>query len=257
TSRVARTLAGQDVLVRILVVKNEGHRHLNILRKTSTGRNTFLSNNHCLPMLAEVVLEDIVFGVFPKAYGSLELAFESWTKNSVGDILDMLLQALEALCFIHNLGIAHRDAFIDNFLIQWNPESLCTMKISPSRPRVYLIDFEFAIEFPDNTLPSECVSIGYPLDDVVQSQDNLGYGRPIPPEVDSGHPYNPFKLDIWQLGDGLREFKTTIASIDEVLESFICENPNDRMNATEALHKLQSVVHSMTPLSLLIPFPEI
>ncbi|TFK33782.1 hypothetical protein BDQ12DRAFT_614775, partial [Crucibulum laeve] len=82
------------------------------------------------------------------------------------------------------------------------------------------------------------------------------YGRPVPPEMDSGHPYDPFKLDIWQLGDGLREFKTTIASIDEILENFTNENANNRMNATEAFEKLESVVYSMAPSSLLIPFPD-
>ncbi|TFK33785.1 hypothetical protein BDQ12DRAFT_670014, partial [Crucibulum laeve] len=107
------------------------------------------------------------------------------------------------------------DAFLDNFLIQWNPQSLLTMKISPSRPRVYLIDFELAMEFPENTPLDECVTIGCPLDN-----------------------------------------STTIASIDGILENFTNENANDRMNATEALDKLESVVHSMAPSSLLTPFPE-
>ncbi|TFK31896.1 hypothetical protein BDQ12DRAFT_744414, partial [Crucibulum laeve] len=137
----------QDVLMHGLVVRNEGHRHFTILQRISTSRNTFLSKNHCLPMLTEIVPEDIVFGVFPKAYGSLD--------NLVGDILDMLLQALEALCSIHNLGKAHRDAFLDNFLIQWNPEFLLTMKMSLSCPWVYLIDFKFAIEFPDESQQKE------------------------------------------------------------------------------------------------------
>ena len=35
-----------------------------------------------------------------------------------------------------------QDAFHDNFVIQWHPGSLRTMRVSISRPRVYLIDFE-------------------------------------------------------------------------------------------------------------------
>ncbi|KAF4617628.1 hypothetical protein D9613_006221 [Agrocybe pediades] len=104
--------------------------------------------NHTLPLLAEFLLEDIIFGVFPKVGGTAMYAFDLWPENSVGDVLEMLMQMLEALEFTHAMKIAHRDVFLDNFLVQWHPESLLTMKISPSRPRVYLIDFEAAIEFP-------------------------------------------------------------------------------------------------------------
>ena len=92
---------------------------------------------------------------------------------------------IKALVFIHGLNIAHRvstwlyqliflaknfqlplrcfqDAFHDNFIVQWHPESLFTMKISFTRPRVYLIDFEVAIQFPAEFPESECVSVGPP-----------------------------------------------------------------------------------------------
>lgn len=99
-------------------------------------------------MIAEFQFEDVVFGFFPKVGESLKLAYDFWPENSVGDIVDMIMQMLEALAYLHDLKIAYRDAFRDNFVIQWQPESLLTMKIAASRPRVYLIDFEVAIEFP-------------------------------------------------------------------------------------------------------------
>ncbi|KIM39229.1 hypothetical protein M413DRAFT_29411 [Hebeloma cylindrosporum] len=90
---------------------------------------------------------DIVFGIFPKVAARVSDMVGLWAKNSVGDVLGMIMQMLEGLAFIHDKSIAHRDVFLDNFLVKWHPESLATNTISPSRPRVYLIDFETAVEF--------------------------------------------------------------------------------------------------------------
>jgi len=46
-------------------------------------------------MLAEFEFEDIIFGIFPKASGTMGEAYDSWPNNSVGDVIDMLMQALE------------------------------------------------------------------------------------------------------------------------------------------------------------------
>ena len=97
-------------------------------------------------------------------------------------------------------SITHlQDAFHDNFVIQWHPESLRTMKVPISRPRVYLIDFETAVQFPAGCPLTECVSVGLPVAEK--------YSRPLAPELVSGKAYNPFKLDIWQLGYSFSFFK--------------------------------------------------
>ena len=98
-TRAAQTSEGQAVVVKVLAIRDEGHECLDIIRKTSAGPLVLLSNNHCLPLIKEFVFEDIMFGVFPKTDGSFEEAWGSWTRNSVGDILDMLLQILEVITF--------------------------------------------------------------------------------------------------------------------------------------------------------------
>ena len=126
-TRIARTQEGHDIAVRVIVIRRQGDQHLKILRKIATGPYSLFSNNHTLPMLGEFQFEDIIFGLFPKAGGTMEEAFGYWPKNSVGDVIDMLMQALEvslifsrvtpcvffngeiqALAFIHDLHIAHR-----------------------------------------------------------------------------------------------------------------------------------------------------
>ncbi|TFY57490.1 hypothetical protein EVG20_g8528 [Dentipellis fragilis] len=190
-SRAACLQNGQDVVVRIVVLKGEGRKYLEILRKIATGPLGLLSSNHTLPMLKEIAGDSATFCVFPMVGGgNLRNAYDGWAKTSAGDILDMVMQALEGLAFIHNLNIAHRDAFCDNFIVQWQPESLYTMKVPTSRPRVYLIDFETALASEPDSSNRTCV--GFPTDEPEE------YTRPAIPEMRSGQPYDPFKVDVWQ-----------------------------------------------------------
>ena len=46
-------------------------------------------------MFMEFQFEDIIFGIFPKVGAEMLDAFGYWPNNSVGDIIDMLLQMLE------------------------------------------------------------------------------------------------------------------------------------------------------------------
>ncbi|KAF8955859.1 kinase-like domain-containing protein [Flammula alnicola] len=249
--RAARTREGLDVVIRVIVHGNAGQDHLKILRKIAAGKDSLNSNNHTLPLFREFQFEDIVFGIFPKVGAGVSDVYGGWAKNSVGDIIEMLMQMLEGLAFIHQENVAHRDAFRDNFLVQWHPESLATKKISVSRPRVYLRDFEVAIEFPPECPVDERVCTGLPISGSLRLEK---YSRPHAPEFASGKPYNPFKLDVWQLGTSFSElqFKTTIPSIDQVLIDMTHADPVHRLDAQEAFDQLRTVVHSMTPESLLI-----
>ena len=75
------------------------------------------------------------------------------------------------------------------------------MKVSITRPRVYLIDFESAVQFPAGCPSNDRVSVGLPL------PDEEKYSRPHAPEFGSGKAYCPFKLDVWQLGNSFSGFK--------------------------------------------------
>ena len=73
------------------------------------------------------------------------------------------------------------------------------MKVSISRPRVYLIDFETAVQFPAGCPLTERVSVGCPVAEK--------YARPHAPEFAFGKAYCPFKLDVWQIGHSFSDFK--------------------------------------------------
>lgn len=72
-----------------------------------------------------------------------------------------------------------------------------TMTVPVSRPRVYLIDFEVATEFPAELPIEDCACTGYPIGGSFGRVEE--YSRPHFPEMKSGAPYDPFKLDVHQL----------------------------------------------------------
>ena len=136
------------------------------------------------------------------------------------------------------------------------------MKVSISRPRVYLIDFETAVQFPAECPLTDRVSVGCPF--TVAEK----YARPHAPEFASGKGYNPFKLDVWQLGYSFSDFKiwrciifyslrllqtsqSTIPTTDEVVVSMTNIDPVQRLDAKEAKDRLGTIFYSMAPESLL------
>ncbi|PIL28179.1 hypothetical protein GSI_09716 [Ganoderma sinense ZZ0214-1] len=240
-TRAARAPDGRDVVFRVLAIGDAAY--------------SLISANHMLPLLELIELDDITFGVFPKVAFSCSELYHGWAESSVGDILEMIAQCLEALVFLHTCGIAHRDAFKDNFVIQWVPESLRIDYDSPSsRPRVYMIDFELAIRFPLDSPKEERVCVGRPSGG---SESLPGpSGRPMPPEVLSGQPYDPFKLDVWQLGNSISDLKSTIPEIDKVLVSMVDPDPATRPTAYEAMRALLDAIGAIPPVALLIE-PEV
>ncbi|KAL1686152.1 hypothetical protein GGG16DRAFT_64832 [Schizophyllum commune] len=251
SSHTVRTSSRQDAVLRVVAIRDEGREQLRIWRKLATAPHALISENHTLPFLQEFAFEHITFAVFPYVAQPMDRIYGGWAKNSVGDILDAVMQALEGLAYIHALGIAHRDAFKYNFLMQFYPESLLTRMVPISRPRVYLIDFETAIEFPADCPPSERLCVGLPCINSISDADK--YMPPRIPEMDTGEPYDPFKLDVWQLATSLLDFDSTLPAVEEVFAYMGSDDPADRLPAQEALTRLREALEDMPPKALLIP----
>lgn len=82
-------------------------------------------------------------------------------------------QIAEAICYIHSMGIAHRDIKLENILV------------NSAERRVLLSDFGYSIS---------------PRDFDQLSTTKLGTLVYLPPEIVDNKPYNPFKADIWSCG---------------------------------------------------------
>ena len=85
-------------MCRVVAVGKDGKNYLEALRRLATSPTTLFSDNGVLPMLQEIQWFDITFCLFPLSGVNLSEVFGAsahWNKNSVGDLMDMLLQALE------------------------------------------------------------------------------------------------------------------------------------------------------------------
>ena len=93
-----------DVVCRLITVGGDGHECLAALRRLTAAPLTIFSDNGVLPMLREIQFYDITLGIFPYAGLSMSDVFGpsvlDLAKNSVGDLMDLLLQALEVGNFI-------------------------------------------------------------------------------------------------------------------------------------------------------------
>ncbi|PPQ81709.1 hypothetical protein CVT25_013439 [Psilocybe cyanescens] len=101
-------------------------------------------------------------------------------------------------------------------------------RCSVSSVKYYTIDYEMSDYFPPNTL---CVGF-------------YGQEKDVP-ELSDTVPYDPFKLDIFQLGTVVQMFIEEYEGLDflEPLgEAMTCQNPEMRLTAVKSLEKLRCIV---------------
>ncbi|KAI0040973.1 hypothetical protein FA95DRAFT_1527043 [Auriscalpium vulgare] len=201
--------------------------------------------NHSVPILDTFVdSEDsqISYIVMPflKSLGRPEFEF-------IGEFLDFGEQILEGLTFLHENGIAHRDCASANIMMDasamfpqgFHPISqsfLADMSdVAPSYSRLsagvkyYFVDYGISSEFPLDSDPASRLVVG-----------TLGRDQE-PPELSDTVPYDPFKLDIFVVGNVFRREYYEVAANLDFLRPFVLamtkQDPNMRPSAHELLEQ--------------------
>ncbi|KZT34956.1 hypothetical protein SISSUDRAFT_223602 [Sistotremastrum suecicum HHB10207 ss-3] len=250
----ARTSEFRDVVIRLIRKGDEGLEHLDALRAVAKGELSFHVNNHCVPVLQELTLEDMTFVVFPLLGNSVDYP---WFYD-FHEVFEFVFQAVESVAYLHEHLIAHLDIDIDNFLINFAGDQRCPEwpdrgKFRSFFPvRYYLGDMELCVRFSEDSDPSSRKIVGHPTLRI--GVDPSKYGRELVPEMAHSEPYCPFKADVWQLGNMLsRMFQPSAQIIPELFalsEAMKSLDPNDRPTSAQALDRVRHL-RAVTPESIL------
>ncbi|KAF8510425.1 kinase-like domain-containing protein [Hysterangium stoloniferum] len=245
----ARTLDDRDVLIRLVAKGDNGLNHLEALRRLAVGNVGSRGDNHTVPVLRLITLEDMTFAVFPL----MACGFIAGWYYQLHEVIDATIQLLEGLAFVHGRLVAHRDIDNDNILINFVNGPRVRGESGPFRSqfpvRYYLNDFEFAVCSAEDSLLSDRLVSGIPILRPIEE-----YGRLPAPEMLSGKPYCPFKCDIWQMGTLFCETFNQISALPSEIKQLYLEmtdgNPLNRPTAAVALDRLR-MARDRTPLDIL------
>ncbi|SJL11189.1 uncharacterized protein ARMOST_14592 [Armillaria ostoyae] len=225
-----------------------------------------LPNNRTVPILETIHLEDDpgkkVIIVMPFLRWFFDPPFET-----LHQILDACQQLLSGLAFIHEHHVAHRLVFpirlIPKCVDICFTRDACYLNIVMDSSR--LIPKGFQLNDPwiaadvkssykagsrSSVHPINYYYIDFELSVIVNDEEPLAYGRvgldrSVPEWATPDKPYNPYKLDIYQLGNVFRkEFTERYIGVEVLLplvESMTQPIPNERPTAAEALATLEAV----------------
>jgi len=204
--------------------------------------------NHSVPILdtfVDSVDKSISYLVMPFLRLSDEPAF-----RLVEEVVDFADQVFEGLAFMHSRGVAHRDSSLKNILMDASrmfPRGFHPVRDvflphdisipAPMIPRLnagvkyYFVDYGISSYFPQGTERQLVLGIA-------------GRDRNVP-ELSNEVPYDPFKVDVFTIGNVLRrEFVakyTNLGFFEPLTEAMVQSDPGRRPSAEHALQQWQTI----------------
>ncbi|KAF9555262.1 hypothetical protein CPC08DRAFT_643130 [Agrocybe pediades] len=179
----------------------------------------------------------------------------------VSEFVEAVDQFLKGLSFLHEHHIAHRDACYLKLMMDpskvaprgfhyqypYYTEDLKKSakyldRKSVSSVNYYFIDFETARILAPETYGDDPQFLGI-----------IGQDKTVPEWSKPPQAYNPFRLDVYQLGGVIRRLVEEYDGLGSFLPlcgSVMKENPYERLTAAEACGRFQSMVSAITTLDL-------
>ncbi|TFY55842.1 hypothetical protein EVG20_g9168 [Dentipellis fragilis] len=237
-----RVSDGRHVCLKCIPCRAEDSMEVIITEFLSQGERRKDPRNHSIPLLDVIRAPDHCFIVFPFCRSLLprEPHFDT-----IGEIFDLVEQALEGLDYLHGLRIAHRYASTLYHRLSysgpWNNVCVRT-RTQVGGVRYYLIDFGESIKFE----PSDSSLIDVWSKASVHAPETLPRNRP---------PYDPFKADVYSMGSVLKAFSVQdydgyFGALFPLFEAMMVEDPNGRPTAAAALDQFREIKCSYSRTAL-------
>ncbi|KAF8173078.1 kinase-like domain-containing protein [Pholiota molesta] len=211
--------------------------------------------NHTIPLLDVIPIpadDDWALLVMPAL-----LEFQKLPFRRVGEFCEAALQYIQALEFMHEHNVVHRDVCMTNLAMdiskvipkgshfaRWETHNGLHWdhfewkeRWSVRPVQYFIIDFGISLPLPEKNL----VTFGV-----------WGRDKTVP-EMSPTNQYDPFKVDIYQLG---RVFLDMIEEYDglsvflSLAKRMTSQNPNDRPNAAEATKLCQDLISKLSSRKL-------
>ncbi|KAA1476402.1 kinase-like protein [Dentipellis sp. KUC8613] len=214
--------------------------------------------NHAIPLLDLIQAPDHCFMVLPFCR-SLMHHFPLF--ETVGEVFDMVEQALEGLEYLHGLNIAHRDISIANimmdpdrifprgFHMDSDDQDTRGRELSGLRSRTrvggvkyYIIDFGESMKVG----PDESVLIDVWSKAAIHAPETLEPDRP---------PYDPFKADIYTMGSSLKyltvqDYEPYFDMLSPLFDTMMAEDPSGRPSASAVLEQFRAIKRTYSRTAL-------
>ncbi|KAJ3520093.1 hypothetical protein NMY22_g12902 [Coprinellus aureogranulatus] len=182
--------------------------------------------NHCIPLLDVIMIpacETHAIIVMPLLYEHIHLPF-----RRVGELLELGLQLSETLEFLHEHGVAHRDFCRYNIMI--DPTRLLPKgfhpfgRLVPPDGRRHMYE-RFKWKSRWSVRPNRYYVIDFGMSERYDTREGaltlgvLGQD-PSVPEMSDTVPYDPFPMDVYQLGNMLSEiYKVTLLVVSDKFDT--------------------------------------
>lgn len=240
----ASTEDGKLVYIKEL---NRGGEEGRIAQMLSTEESRKDPRNHSVPIIE--IFDDPEDDT--KSYMVMPLlrAADSPAFEFVKEIVDFIDQILEGLVFLHEKGVAHRDCVMHNLMMDADamyPEGFHPVRTRFKRDysgytkpysrssvgvKYYFVDFGISVHIPEDV--ANKVVTGH-----------LGRDQ-VPPELSTTVPYDPFRLDVFIIGNMFKqELCKAFSNVDFILplvQRMTALDPEQRPTAGDALREWREI----------------